>query len=107
VCLIAPIAATTGQTRRWLTAGIVATVVVLQPARAAEAWHRWRAPQYGVLVQGVRAIVADGRPVREIEATFAVPAGMDVYFLHALLHGRLDPSGPVAQIDGTGSVGYR
>jgi hypothetical protein len=107
ICMLAPIALTRGRVRSVLTAAAVVLMTLMQPARAHEAWTEWRLPQYGVLVSGARAIVADGSEVREINAAFHVPDGMDVYFLHALLGGRLDPSGPVARIEQSGEVTYQ
>jgi hypothetical protein len=106
ICLIAPIAATRRALRIALTVGAALVVALLQPARAAEAWHTWRVPQYGALVSGARAVVARGTRVREIHPDFDVPPGADVYFLHALWGGRLDVTGAVAQIAPNGEVTY-
>lgn len=74
---------------RGMAALLLLAVVAAQPARASIAWHFHRLPEYGAIVRGSRAIVADARPVREVVLAFPVPYDTDPLWVYSMLGGSL------------------
>jgi hypothetical protein len=94
--------------RAWV--GSLAALLILlaaQPARAHMAWTFHRMPGYGAMVDGCRAIVHEGRPVRDVRVAFRTASNPDAVWLCSILGVAItsDPA-PIAIIDRMGRVHY-
>jgi hypothetical protein len=92
---------------RVLGIALVAASATLVPWRLGFATTMHRLPEYGVLVNGSRALVTRGEPVRAVRAEFTLPESTDPEFLYRILGGRIDARAPLtAVIHRDGSVEY-
>jgi hypothetical protein len=87
---------------------VLLAAMLLTPARVAYAAAMHRMPEYGVLVDGSRRIVAQHYPLRAVVTDFPLQPTVDSAFIYRILGGRLSRDATViAVISRDGSVTYR
>lgn len=87
---------------------LCAAALALTPARVRFGATMHRMPEYGPIVAASRTLARRGQPLREVEASFALPPTADAEFVYRVLGGPLDPASEwIAVIGETGSITYR
>jgi hypothetical protein len=96
----------------WIARGasvaLLIGALVITPARIRAAATLHRMPEYGVLVDGSRALAGQGRPLRAIQTEFSLPPTSDPQFVYQILGGRIDRASPwIGIIKSDGQVVYQ
>src|SRR4029079_12394982 len=79
---------------RMIAIAMFAGALALVPSRLAFAATLHRMPEYGLIVEQSRQIVARGIPMRAIQTEFDLQPTSDPEFVYRILGGRIDPSSP-------------
>ena len=87
---------------------VLVGALAIVPSRMRFASTMHRMPEYGVLVDGSRALLKQQRTVRAIKTEFALPPTTDPQFIYQILGGRIEPTSPwIAVIKADGHVAYQ
>ena len=87
---------------------LLVAALLVTPARVTYAASMHRMPEYGVLVEGSRRLVAHNHPLRAVVTDFPLQPTVDSGFIYRILGGRIwRDAAVVGVISRDGSVSYR